>query len=257
MTEADPGLQPLVRGNIRLAATVMLLRDGADGLEVYMVQRPGRGDFPDLHVFPGGKVDEADHAPEVCFGLEADIASAQLGVGAGGLRYWVAVARECFEECGVLLVRKNGAPVVFDHAVVDKFHGYREALLADEISFSDICREEKLHVDCQRLGYFSHWITPELAPRRFDTRFFVAAMPEDQATLAHTFETADDEWVAPSAALANKSRGDWQMIDPTLRSLETLSKYGSVNEALQDIQGGDHLMPLTDELNRQGMQKLR
>ena len=257
MSEADPDLQPLVRDNIRLAATVMLLRDGGAGLEVYMVQRPGRGDFPDLHVFPGGKVDEADYAPEVCFGLEADLASAQLGVAAGGLRYWVAVARECFEECGVLLVRKNGAPLVFDEALVDKFHRYRESLLADDVSFSDICRQEDLHDDCQRLGYFSHWITPDLAPRRFDTRFFVAAMPQDQATLAHTFETADDEWVAPRAALENKGRGDWQMIDPTLRSLETLSKYDSVNEALVDIQQGDHLMPLTDALNRQGMQKLR
>ncbi len=59
-------MQPLVRGNIRLAATVMLVRDSEQGLEVYMVQRPGRGDFPDLHVFPGGKVDEDDFAPDVC-----------------------------------------------------------------------------------------------------------------------------------------------------------------------------------------------
>ena len=236
----------------------MLLRDTAGGLEVYMVQRPGKGDFPDLHVFPGGKVDEADFAPQICFGLEDGEASDRLGIEAGGVRYWVAVARECFEECGVLLVRRDGAPVTFsDEEDVTRFHNYRESLLRDEITFSDICSRENLQVDCSRLGYFSHWITPEMAPRRFDTRFFVAAMPDDQSTLAHTIETADDEWEQPSVALANKDRGDWQMIDPTLRSLETLSKYASVDEALRDIQGGEHLMPLTPQLSRQGMQPLR
>ena len=251
-------LQPLVRDNIRLAATVMLLRDSSRGLEVYMVQRPGKGDFPDLHVFPGGKVDEADFAPEICFGIEDRDASAQLGVAAGGVRYWVAVARECFEECGVLLVRRDGNPVEFTDAKdVDRFHEYRESLLRDEITFSDICTKENLQVDCARLGYFSHWITPEMAPRRFDTRFFVAAMPSDQSTLAHTLETADDEWEKPEVALDKKKKGEWQMIDPTLRSLETLSKYATVDEALRDIQGGEHLMPLTAHLSRQGMQPLR
>lgn len=222
-----------------------------------MVQRPGRGDFPDLHVFPGGKVDEADYAPPICYGLEDSHASEQLGVAAGGLRYWVAVARECFEECGVLLVRRDGKPVVFEDDVAGRFHDYRESLLRDELTFSDICERESLQVDCSRLGYFSHWVTPEMAPRRFDTRFFVAAMPVDQATLAHTMETADDEWERPETALARKADGTWQMIDPTLRSLETLSKYGSVAEALTDIQGGEHLMPLTSQLSRQGMQPLR
>lgn len=236
----------------------MLLRDTSDGLQVYMVQRPGKGDFPDLHVFPGGKVDEADFAPDICFGLEDTEASRRLGVAAGGVRYWVAVARECFEECGVLLVRKEGRPVEFvETHDIDRFHDYRESLLRDEISFSDICSQENLQVDCARLGYFSHWITPEMAPRRFDTRFFVAAMPDDQSTLAHTLETADDEWEQPRVALEKKNRGEWQMIDPTLRSLETLSQYRSVAEALSNIQGGDHLMPLTPELSRQGMQPLR
>jgi 8-oxo-dGTP pyrophosphatase MutT (NUDIX family) len=251
-------LQPLVRDNIRLAATVMLLRQGEGGdFEVYMVQRPGRGDFPDLHVFPGGKVDEADYAPDICFGLEDQVASEVLGVAAGGLRYWVAVARECFEECGVLLVRRDGQPVVFEDSTAARFHNYREDLLADKITFAEICTAESLQVDCSRLGYFSHWITPEMAPRRFDTRFFVAAMPTDQATLAHTIETADDEWEKPAVALANKDNGLWQMIDPTLRSLETLSQYESVEQALAKIQQGNHLMPLTDALSRQGMQPLR
>ena len=250
-------LQPLVRDNIRLAATVMLLRDSARGLQVYMVKRPGRGDFPDLHVFPGGKVDEDDFATAVCYGIDDATASARLGISGGGTRYWVAVARECFEECGVLLVRRDNKPVRFTRGMVDRFHAYRDDILNGALSFSAMCEREKLKVDCDRLGYFSHWITPAMAPRRFDTRFFVAAMPTDQDTLAHTRETADDQWEQPATALQNKVNGSWQMIDPTLRSLETLSKYEDVATALRDIQSGEHLMPLTPELSNQGMQPLR
>ncbi len=256
LTDHPPQMQALVEGNIRLAATVILIRDGVQGLELFMVQRPGKGDFPDIHVFPGGKVDADDFAPEICFGLTDPEASERLGVSAGGLRYWVAVARECFEECGVLLVRKEGSPMVFDVDARKRFDEHRERLLANEIAFSDICRTEKIQVDCKRLEYFSHWITPNLIPRRFDTRFFIATMPADQSTHAHTFETVDDEWIQPRSALANKDTGRWQMIDPTLRSLETLVQYNNVNEALADIRQGRHLMPLTESLSGQGMQPL-
>ena len=250
-------MQALVKDNIRLAATVMLIRDGGQGLEVFMVQRPGRGDFPDVHVFPGGKVDTDDFYPEICFGLKDTEASDRLGIASGGLRYWVAVARECFEECGVLLACKEGVPIIFDEDAKLRFGEHRERLLTNKITFSDICRLEHLQVDCKRLEYFSHWITPNQVPRRFDTRFFVATMPTDQSTHAYTFETVDDEWIQPSNALTNKDKGHWQMIDPTLRSLETLTQYRSVKEALGDIQQGCHLMSLTEALSRQGMQSLR
>ena len=255
---APSDMQPLVRENIRLAATVMLVRDSGTGLEVYMVKRPGRGDFPDLHVFPGGKVDEEDFNPALCYELADQVASERLGIAAGGVRYWVAVARECFEECGVLMVRRNGSMLDFrDDRVFSRFESLREDVLAGNLGFVQMCEQENLQIACDMLGYFSHWITPEMAPRRFDTRFFLAAMPGDQATLAHTDETADDDWVSPREALDLYRKNRWQMIDPTLRSLETLSQYDSVGEALVGVQGGNHLMPLTPELNRQGMQPLR
>lgn len=248
-------LQPLLRDNIRLAATVMLVRDSAAGLEVYMVKRPGRGDFPDLHVFPGGKVDEGDFAPDICAGLDDLAASERMGLPVGGLRYWVAVARECFEECGVLLVQQDGNfPDFSRREVVDRYHNYRERLLADELTFGDICRAEGLTVACDRLDYFSHWITPKVAPRRFDTRFFVAVMPDHQQTLAHTSETADDQWESPQQALARHAEGEWQMIDPTLRSLESLARYANVRAAMEGIRQVGHLPELTDHLRRQGMQ---
>ena len=251
-------MQPLVRDNIRLAATVMLLRDTPTGLEVYMVQRPGRGDFPDLHVFPGGKVDEDDWAPRHCFGIDDVEASACLGIAAGGLRYWVAVARECFEECGVLIVHHNDRPLDLSApAVRQKFVDYRHQLLAGELSFSALCERENLRVACDSLAYFSHWITPDVVPRRFDTRFFLAALPDHQIALADTDETADDQWEKPAEALARFEAKQWQMIDPTLRSLETLAQFSTVTQALAQVNQGDHLMPLTTELNRQGMQVLR
>ncbi len=251
-------MQPLERGNIRLAATVMLVRDTPRGVEVYMVKRPGRGDFPDLHVFPGGKVDAADWAPEICHGIADTVANRALGIGAGALRYWVAVARECFEECGVLLAYRDGVPLDFStSAERSRFDAYRQRLLADELSFADICEREGLQVACDRLAYFSHWLTPEVAPRRFDTRFFVAAMPPDQHTLAHTDETADEDWESPAAALERYAANQWQMIDPTLRSLETLSQFDNVDEVLAGVNAGNHLMPLTQALRAQGMQPLR
>jgi len=251
-------VQPLQRDNIRLAATVMLVRDTPGGLEVYMVQRPGRGDFPDLHVFPGGKVDEEDWSPQLCFGIDDQQASMRLGIDRGGLRYWVAVARECFEECGVLLVCQNGGPLDFNApSTAAKFERYRSQLLANEISFTQLCEQENLQVSCDLLAYFSHWLTPEMAPRRFDTRFFLAAMPPYQNTLAHTEETADDQWEKPEEALAKFHKDEWLMIDPTLRSLETLCQWQTVNEALHGVREGKHLQPLTPELGRQGMQKLR
>ena len=231
----------------------MLVRDTPDDLEVYMVKRPGRGDFPDLHVFPGGKVDESDFAPHLCRGLDDVEASRRLGIEAGGLRYWMAVARECFEEAGVLLLTDHEG----NFPGADKLATWREFILSHEDGFTQLCADENLQVDCQSLAYFSHWLTPEMAPRRFDTRFFLAAMPDDQVALAHVGETVGEQWTTPTAALDNFKRGVWQMIDPTLRSLETLSQYHSVDQAIAGARGGEHLMPLTDELRRQGMQPLR
>ncbi len=223
-----------------------------------MVQRPGRGAFPDLHVFPGGKVDEEDWCPQLCDNLDDADASARLGVRAGGLRYWVAVARECFEECGVLLARRQGRNIDFSQPGVRAHYAdQRQRLLRGELGFVDLCHQEGLTVAGDLLAYFSHWITPEMAPRRFNTRFFLAAMPPNQSTLAHAGEAADEAWVSPRAALDLHLQQRWQMIDPTLRSLETLCQFSSVSEALDRVNCGDHLMPLTDELHRQGMQVLR
>ncbi len=251
-------MQPLRRGNIRLAATVLLLRDAVDDLEVFMLKRPGGIDFPDLHVFPGGKVDEADDIDPLCDGLNDAEASRLLGLDAGGIRYWVAAVRECFEECGVLLARRNGEILRLEDASERRrFDGYRALVTEGALGFVDMCRQESLTIACDRMMYYSHWLTPEVAPRRFDTRFFCAVMPAGQQALGHHWETVDSDWIAPVEALARHERGEWQMIHPTFTSLKSLLPFARADEAMAAVLAETHLPELTDKLRSEGMQDLR
>jgi 8-oxo-dGTP pyrophosphatase MutT (NUDIX family) len=250
-------LQPLQRENIRLAATVMIVRDTANGLEVYMVKRPGKGDFPDLYVFPGGKVDEDDWQPELCPDMADGDASVRLGIDAGALRYWIAVARECFEEVGVLLARDDSGihvPNAEQRAVQADL---RSKLLTGEMSWGEVLRAQNLSIASERLVYFSHWLTPPSVPRRFDTRFFLAALPEGQVAVADTSETISGQWVSPSTALQLHKDKEWQMIGPTLSSLKTLAQYTSAEEALADVAAENHVHPWTEEQGEQGMRPFR
>lgn len=251
-------MQALTQDNIRLAASIILLRSGSAGPEVFMMQRPGGVDFPDLHVFPGGKVDQQDFLPDFVDGCDEASANARLGVSGGGLRYWVAAIRECFEEVGVLLARREdeGLKLVDDNEVA-RFDCYRQQLIRGELSMESLCRREGLQLAADGMQYFSHWLTPESAPRRFDTRFFIAQMPAEQETAAHAWETADAEWVTPAAALAAADAGRWQMISPTLVTLACLARYSGVAEIRAAVSREEHIGELTQALRHQGMQPLR
>ena len=242
---------------IRKAATVLVLRQGDGDIEVFMVQRPGRGVFPNLHVFPGGKVDGADTGlGHLCHRLSDDEASAQLGVANGGLRYWVTAIRECFEESGVLLAYRRGA--LFQpngETELARFEDYRNALIAGETDLPAVAQREGLQLATDRVSYFSHWITPPSAPARFDTRFFVAAMPPGQSAQAHRQETVAGSWVTPKQALANFDAGGWQMIHPTLTSLRTVARYSSLETIMGAVAAGTHIRRVDDALHEQGMQR--
>ena len=250
-------LEPLVRDNIRMAASLLLVRDRPGGPEVFMVKRPGGVDFPDLHVFPGGKLDPADHQPSLLDGVTETDADLALGVR-GGSRYWVAAIRECFEECGVLLASRDEALIRLGAETErDRFNRYRQALIDRSLDIATLCTQEGLRLAGDRVRYFSHWITPEQAPRRFDTRFFIAAMPEEQDTLAHHWETAGEEWVRPADALAAHRSGRLLMIAPTLVTLESLAACHSVVRIMAAVAAEAHLPPLTPALREQGMHTLR
>lgn len=220
------------------AATVMLIRDGDDGLEVCMLLRNLASDFVGgAYVFPGGGVDEDDSSVEslaVCRGRsDADVSTA-VGVESGGLAFWVAAARESFEEAGLLLARHDdGRSVSFsDPAVADRFATHRLDVDGGRRSLASICEEEHLHLGVDDVHYFSRWVTPLGSPRRYDTRFFLAAAPAGQEPLADDREVVGSKWVTPAAALADHSAGRMTMIFPTVRTMVALDQFADAETAL-------------------------
>jgi 8-oxo-dGTP pyrophosphatase MutT (NUDIX family) len=223
---------------IRPAATVMLLREGAAGPEVFMLQRThtasfARGQF----VFPGGRVDDTDHAADfepVCDGLDDAAASARLGLESGGLAWLVATIRECFEEAGVLLARHRGGDVVrFDDPdVAARFTAARHEIHDGTGSLVELCVSNDLLLSTDRLHYVAHWLTPVGERRRFDTRFLVAEAPPSQEPLHDDKETIASLWVRPSDALDMCDRGEIQMFPPTIACLRFLAGFPTVADAM-------------------------
>ena len=237
---------------LRDAATVMLVREGAAGPEVFMLRRTLNAAFVGGHyVFPGGAVDAADRHTELeplCDGLTDEEASAQLGLESGGLAYWVAAIRECFEEAGVLLATDSRGEVIrFDRSELESsFSKHRHAVHDGELRLVDLCRQEGLHLTTGDIHYESHWITPVGEPRRFDTRFFVALAPEAQEPLHDDNETIASLWVRPADALARQESGELQMITPTIKNLEFLAESSTVAgimAAAAAIQGPPTIVP--------------
>jgi 8-oxo-dGTP pyrophosphatase MutT (NUDIX family) len=227
---------------VRDAATVMLVRDAADGrgpgIEVFMLRRNLKSDFVGgAYVFPGGAVDDHDrhtNLEPVCTGRSDASASNQLGIDRGGLAYWVAAIRECFEEAGVLLaLDADGAFVHFNDPDVDsRFQIHRKAVDTGERRLVEICQDEGLQLAVDSIYYFSHWITPEGAPRRYDTRFFVTRAPEGQVPLHDDREVIANLWIRPGDALAQHRAGEFDLIFPTMRSLAVLERFTSADELL-------------------------
>ena len=224
---------------VRPAATVMLVRDGDEGLEVFMMQRTMSAAFArGAYVFPGGKVDDADHAEvfePICDGLDDDMASARLGLDHGGLAWLVAAVREVFEEAGVLLARPTDSTDVVDlddPLVAARYNDARHAVHEGELSFADFCADEGLLLLVDRMQFVDHWITPLGEKRRFDTRFLIAAAPPAQHPLHDDKETIDSLWVRPAEALQLWRDGELQMLPPTLASLNFLAGHETAVDAV-------------------------
>ena len=234
---------------IRPAATVMLVRDapvssGGTSLEVLMVRRNLRSDFVGgAYVFPGGAVDPLDGGPEaeaICAGRTDAGASALLGFESGGLAYWVAVVRETFEEAGILLARREDGPDLLagDPGEEARFATERAAVNQGTRRFLDLCRAEGLRLSAGDIHYFAHWITPRGAPRRYDTRFFVAAAPPGQIAAHDAGETIADVWISPHDALARHRAGEIEIIFPTIRNLQAIGRFATSAALLAGGRGG-------------------
>ena len=229
---------------VRDAATVLLVRDGERGLEVAMLRRRlDSGFVPGAYVFPGGAVDPGDRSPRWASrstGHDDASASAVLGIPAGGLAFWVAAVRECFEEAGLLVARhEDGRPLrLADPDVAARFDRHRAAVDHGEVDLLDVVTEEGLHLPLGELHYFAHWITPERAPRRYDTCFFVGRAPDDHLLRHDGDETIAALWARPADALDRFSAGGFELIRPTEHSLEILSAYPDADAVLAAAAAG-------------------
>lgn len=217
---------------------MILLRDergGGEPFSVLMLERHGSITFPGVHAFPGGVVDAQDaDAPGAA--LPADQAWALAGEGdtaADALPYWVAAVRELYEEMGILLARCGERLVDGTLAALATL---RARLLAGE-PFARLLAEHELVPATDLLHYFARWITPSMNPKRFDTRFLVARTPAGQDAIVDGTETVSHEWLAPRAALAAYEAGRIQLIPPTVRTLDDLSRFASVDAVLADARG--------------------
>ncbi|MBR0663247.1 NUDIX hydrolase [Roseomonas hellenica] len=196
----------------KLAATVLLLRDGAAGPEVFMVVRHGDIAFAGgALVFPGGRLDPADRVLAEAHGLEGD---------AGALRF--AALRETFEESAILLTRE-AAP-----ADVALRRGWQSAVCAETIGFGTLLAEQGLSPAPEALVHFAHWITPPSRPKRFDTHFFLAVAPAAQEAAHDGGEAVDSLWISPRVALTEADAGRHKLVVATRLNLMRLARFDSV-----------------------------
>ena len=182
--------------------------------------------------FPAGPWTRPTGAPgrrPLCVGRTDAGASALLGIESGGLAYWVAVVRETFEEAGLLLARREDGRTSSPASAEEeaRFAAARVAVNKGTRRFLDLCRDERLRLTVGEIHYFAHWITPRGAPRRYDTRFFVAAAPPGQVAAHDAGETIAEVWISPDDALARHRAGEIEIIFPTIRNLQVIGRFAT------------------------------
>ncbi|RYX97998.1 MAG: NUDIX hydrolase [Comamonadaceae bacterium] len=215
------------------AATIIMLRDGTDGLEVYLMKRHAQSSaFGGAYVFPGGKVDAPDADANITGRLDQSLAALHPSLNEPELDeptvagLYVAAIREVFEECGVLFAHGAGPALVAKAA---------ERLRSGE-TFNAMAAQLDLRFLTSRLAPWSRWITPlmpSMSKKRFDTRFFVAAVPAGQTALHDNHEAIDSAWLGPRAALDRYRDGEVELAAPQIMTLAHLSRFADVDAAMQ------------------------
>ncbi len=222
----------------RDAATLVLLRDASDRVEVFCVERNKKSRFlGGAIVFPGGRVEDADR-DEAWRALVS-----RPNWGEGDLGFGVAACRETLEEAALLLVNARVAD--------DDVLALRSRLTSDAGALRAFLAERKLKLDLGALVPMSRWITPKAESRRFDARFFVARAPEGQSGAHDMTETMASFWATPRDVLARFDRSEIQLAPPTHRTLQILAEYNDVDAALEASRGA-RLDPICPELAQQG-----
>ena len=223
--------------DVRPASTVVLLRQGGGGPEVFLVRRHQAIAFMGgAHVFPGGRVEDADRDSawhDAVDGLAGALARMPAEAPAVALGFYVAAAREMFEEAGVLLARGSGGAIVSFAA--DDAAGIteqRQAVNRGTLPLIELLMARRWRLALDALVYFAHWVTPPIETRRFDTRFFLAAAPALQAPAHDAGETTDGVWLRPADAIARCLDGAIALPPPTWTTLRWLEPFRQVEAAL-------------------------
>ena len=227
--------------NPRPASTVVVLRDGTRGPEVFMVRRhEGTAFMGGAHVFPGGRVDDKDREGDEswCDGIEHAIRQLPNLAPADAIAYHVAAARELFEEAGVLLARiagdRTGAAVsLADADAHARFKAYRPEVHDGHATLRAIAGRERLRLCLDALILFAHWVTPPVDTRQFDTRFFMTRVPTEQTPAHDETETTHSAWLTPADAIAQAIAGTIVLPPPTWTTLRELEPFGTVDEAME------------------------
>ena len=213
----------------RHASTIIVVRDGAEGIEAYLMRRQTSMAFAaGMYVFPGGGMQPSDVTDEVSWAgpspaewasrLECDESQARGLV--------VAAVRETFEETGVLLAGPDESTVLSDTSSLD-MQAARATLEAGELSFGDFLRGHDLVLRSDLIGAWAHWITPTFEPRRYDTRFFVAALPEGQRVGEMSREADHATWVPLSEVLRRVEAGEAAMMPPTVVACREVAEHSA------------------------------
>jgi len=209
----------------RPSSTVVLAREASGVPELLMMRRHEKSSFGGAFAFPGGVLEEADRlVAGHCGGVTREHADRLLGIE-NALDYFSAAIRELFEESGVLLADVAASGVDVD--------AIRDSLNRDDLGWDEFVIDNDVRLNCAAINYFSFWITPEALPRRYSTRFFVAAMPEGQNALHCGGEITESRWISARDALAAEREGSMPMHFPTVKTLESLAEQQTLDGLLR------------------------
>jgi 8-oxo-dGTP pyrophosphatase MutT (NUDIX family) len=212
----------------RPAATIMLVRDGSDGIEVFMVVRHHQIEFASgALVFPGGKVDPHDHHEGIASLSDSfdELSALERAVRA-------AAIREAYEESGVLLARDNVTGALIAAERLERLGHYRDPLNKGEIGIVDFLRAEGLRLAGDLIVPYVRWIAPEIAPKRFDTYFYIALAPSDHLAAHDGYESVDSVWIRPQDALRERIEGKRIIVFPTRMVLGKLARCRNAADAI-------------------------
>lgn len=234
----------------RDAATVMCLREGSEGPEVFMLHRVATMAFaPSMHVFPGGGVDPRDDAVDLPWsGPSAAQWATRMGTDEAAARRFIAAAvREVFEETGVLLAGSADGTTALADVSDPGWAGARQELVDRHTSLTEVLVRQGLSLRSDLLSYRAHWTTPEFERRRYDTRFFACLLPEGQAADDLSSEAQAADWVRPADLLADVAAGRALMLPPTVVCLEQLAAAPTAAAFLAEQPRVHEVMPVLVE----------